>query len=96
MADKQVKIKITSAVGIRGEIKKPGTVITVAEDIAKNLLQRGRAELATKGTDDDGDKDLSDFTVPELKARAAELEIDGADTMKKAELIDAIEAAEAE
>jgi hypothetical protein len=91
MADKQVKIKITSAVSIGGEIKRPGTVVTVAEDLAKNLLNRGRAELATGE-----DKPLSKMSADELKALAATLEIDGADSMKKAELIEYIELAQSE
>lgn len=53
MADKQVKLKITSAIAIGGEIKRPGTVVSVAEDVAKNLLHRGRAELATAGAADE-------------------------------------------
>ena len=58
MADKQVKIKITSAIAIGGKIKTPGTIVTVSEDIAKNLLHRGRAELATaaaEGADEGAD-----------------------------------------
>lgn len=58
MAEKQLKLKITSAIAIGGEIKRAGTIVTVAEDVAKNLLHRGRAELATaadKGADEEGD-----------------------------------------
>ncbi|AVO37387.1 hypothetical protein [Pukyongiella litopenaei] len=63
MADKQVKLKITSAIAIGGQIQRAGTVVAVSEDVAKNLLHRGRAELATaematgpetKGGDDAG------------------------------------------
>lgn len=87
MAEKQVKLKITSAIAIDGEIVTSGTVVTVAEGLAKNLLQRGRAELATAG----GEK-----TVAELKVIAEELDIDGAANMKKGELIEAIETAQSE
>lgn len=55
MADKQVKLKITSAIAIGGKIQRPGTVVSVAEDVAKNLLHRGRAELATAAAEDTGD-----------------------------------------
>lgn len=57
MADKQIKIKITSAVAIDGKIKVPGTLVNVPEDVAKNLLNRGRAELATAATDENGSDD---------------------------------------
>lgn len=91
MADKKVKIKITSAVSIDGKIKIPGRVVTVAEELAKNLLHRGRAEVATG----EG-KPLSKMSADELKALAATLEIDGAEGMKKADLIEYIELAQSE
>lgn len=107
---KNIDIILTRATVISGAIVRPGKApITVSEADAKNLMQRERAVLATEeniaaaddgddGGDDggDGEKRLSEHTVPELKARAAELEIDGADGMKKAELVAAIEAAEAD
>jgi Rho termination factor, N-terminal domain. len=96
MANKQATIKITSAIGIDGKIKKPGTIITVDEDVAKNLLQRGRAVLDTAEGIEDKQGDLTKLSVAELKEYAKHLDIDGADGMKKAELIGAIEAAEAE
>ena len=76
MADKQVKIKITSAVAIGGEIKRPGTVVTVAEELAKNLLHRGRAEVATSDADDasvevDGDVKAKADVDPKAKAPAS-------------------------
>lgn len=79
MADKQVKIKITSAVAIGGEIKRPGAVVTVAEELAKNLLHRGRAEVATGDADDaddasvevDGDAKVKADVDPKAKAPAS-------------------------
>lgn len=76
MADKQVKIKITSAVAIGGEIKCPGAVVTVAEELAKNLLHRGRAEVATGDADDasvevDGDAKVKADVDPKAKAPAS-------------------------
>lgn len=76
MADKQVKIKITSAVAIGGEIKRPGAVVTVAEELAKNLLHRGRAEVATGDADDasvevDGDAKVKADADPKAKAPAS-------------------------
>lgn len=91
MADTQVKIKITSAVSIGGKIIRPGTSISVAEELAKNLLQRGRAELVTGESND-----LSRMNKAELLSLAGDWEIEGADSMNKAELITAIQAADAE
>ena len=43
MAEKTVKVKITSAIAIAGNIKTPGTTVEIGEDLAKNLIGRGRA-----------------------------------------------------
>lgn len=91
MADKQIKLKITSAIVIGGEIIVAGKTVTVAEALAKNLMARGRAELLTASG-----KSADEQSVAELKVIAEELEIDGAANMKKADLIDAIEAAQSE
>ena len=40
-------LKTTCAVAIAGAIHKAGSIIEVAEDLAKDLLRRGKAELAT-------------------------------------------------
>jgi hypothetical protein len=88
MADKQVKIKITAAVVIDGEIVTAGKQVDVAESVAKNLMQRERAELATGGK--------NKLSVDDLKAKAKDLGIDGYANMKKAALAAAIEAAESE
>ncbi|WP_298938131.1 Rho termination factor N-terminal domain-containing protein [uncultured Ruegeria sp.] len=87
---KQIKIKITSAVSIGGKIITPGKTLDLDEPLAKNLLQRGKAELSTVNVDD---KQLGKMTVAELKAEAKELGIEGADDMNKAKLIAAIEEA---
>lgn len=87
MAEKLVKIKITSAIAIAGKIVTAGKRVEVAESMAKNLMERGRAELAT------ADKKQS---VDDLKAQAADLGIEGYANMKKAELIAAIEAVQSE
>lgn len=46
MADKSIKLMITSAIAIDGKIQRAGQIVTVSESVAKNLLSRGRAELA--------------------------------------------------
>lgn len=65
MADKHVKLEITSAVWIDGVMKTLGSIVTVPEDVAKNLLHRQRAVLATanaaeKTTDETGGADGGD------------------------------------
>ncbi|MCA0905141.1 Rho termination factor N-terminal domain-containing protein [Ruegeria marisrubri] len=92
MGQKSIKILVTAAFSFEGAIRTPGQTLTVPEDLAKNLFERGRAELANGG--EDVDKPLDEMTVAELRDLAKEYEIDGADKMKKPELIDAIEAAE--
>ncbi|WP_127110374.1 hypothetical protein [Pararhodobacter zhoushanensis] len=42
-----ILIKITSAVGIAGRIIRPGETVEVDGPLARNLLHRGKAELAT-------------------------------------------------
>lgn len=45
---KNITIKVTSAFVVRGEIAMPGTLVEVSIDDAKDLLHRGKAELATE------------------------------------------------
>jgi hypothetical protein len=46
-----VNLKLTAAIAIGGEIIHAGEIIEVSQEAAKNLLHRGKAELAT-GEDD--------------------------------------------
>lgn len=99
MANKQIDIVLTAAIAIGGKIQRPGAELTVAEDFAKSLLERGKAKLAESEGDGDGDDDdtpLDAHNLTELREIAKEYEIDGAESMKKPALIAAIEAAEAE
>lgn len=48
---KTFSLKLTGAIALGGELKRPGEVVDVAEDVAKNLLHRGKAVPAS---DDDG------------------------------------------
>lgn len=43
------KLKVTSAITLDGAIVAPGKVVNVDEKTAKNLLHRGKAELASGG-----------------------------------------------
>ena len=95
MPDKKIALNITSAVAIDGKIITPSSDeakgVMVDESLAKNLLQRGRAELATAGGTDA--KPLAKMSVPELKAEAIALDVDGVSGMNKSQLIEAIEEA---
>lgn len=93
---KKIEIKITSAVVLDGEIVTPKSKVRVDAKIARNLVARGKAEELGAGAEEDGEKPLDEHTVPELKEIAKEYGVEGADKMKRADLIAAIEAAEAE
>lgn len=64
---KTATIKLTAAITLGGGIAKAGDIIEVPEDAAKNLLQRGKAELAT-AADEVADEVEADETEPEAEA----------------------------
>ncbi|WP_299144112.1 Rho termination factor N-terminal domain-containing protein [uncultured Tateyamaria sp.] len=88
---KQITLKITSAVSIGGKIIGPNKTVTLDEPLAKNLLHRGRAVVFTI---DEDEKPIGKMTAAELKAVAQGLNIEGADAMNKADLLEAIQKAE--
>lgn len=91
---KSVRLKLTSAIVIAGAIAKAGEVVEVTELEAKNLLARGKGELNDEQPADEVDLDLSKKTKDQLLEIADNLEIEGAAKMNKAQLIEAIEAAD--
>jgi hypothetical protein len=96
---KKIALELTSAVVIGGKVKTRGTPVNVDTKLAKNLLQRGKATLAdapvpSPEPDDNTAVPLDKHSVADLKVIAAEYEIEGADKMNKAQLIEAIEAVE--
>lgn len=95
---KTVTLKLASAIAIDGDVVKRGSLVEVDEALAINLLNRGKAELATDedGVDDD-DADLSKLNKAQLVELAAELGvITVGDGNTKAEIVAAIEAAKAD
>ncbi len=46
--EKNVFVKLTAAIAIGGAIHKAGTTVEVTEANAKNLLNRGKALIATE------------------------------------------------
>lgn len=91
---KSVLLKLTSAIVIAGAIAKAGEVVEVTELEAKNLLARGKGVLNDEQPADEVDLDLSKKTKDQLLEIADNLEIEGAAKMNKAQLIEAIEAAD--
>lgn len=91
---KSVLLKLTSAIAIGGAIAKAGEVVEVTELEAKNLLARGKGKLHDEQPADADDLDLSKKTKDQLLEIADNLEIEGAAKMTKAQLIEAIEAAD--
>lgn len=87
-------LKLTSAIVIDGEVMKSGALVEVTEAEAKNLLSRGKAELHSEQPADESHFDLSKMNKGQLLEIADNLEIEGADKMNKAQLIEAIEAAD--
>ena len=86
-------LKLTSAIAIGGEVMKSGSLVEVSEIEAKNLLGRGKAVLHDEQPASGVDTDITKMTKDQLIAEAEQLEIDGAEKMTKAQLIEAITAA---
>lgn len=97
MAKKTLTIRCTSAFVVGGKIVSPGTELPgVPESDAKSLIRRGKATEVVDGTEEGSEAPaLDELTVPQLRDIAEEYGIEGAANLKKAELIEAIEAVEA-
>ncbi len=92
------RIKLTSAIGLNGKVRRADSELVVPEDIpeklAKELISRGKAKDITG--DEEDESDLADMTVAELKEIAQAEGVEGFANMKKADLIEALEAIEDE
>lgn len=101
MSKKIIDLKCTSAFMASGKMITPGKIVKgVPAADAKSLIRRGKAKPLNGDVIEEGETDeapaLEELTVDELKATAEEYGIENAAKMKKAELIAAIQAAEAE
>lgn len=94
MPKKRVAIELTSPILFGGRMRLPGAVIDCSHTEAKGLLHRNKGKLSTIEIANTDEKPLPDHSVAELREIADEYEIDGAQDMKKGDLIAAIEAAE--
>lgn len=86
-------LKLTSAIAISGEVMKAGSLVEVSELEAKNLLSRGKAVMHDEQPARDDDVEITKMNKDQLIAIAEQMEIEGADKMTKAQLIESIEAA---
>lgn len=93
---KGIILMLTSAITIGGSIAKKGELVEVSEVEAKNLLHRGKAVIHDVQPESDDDVDLKKFNKDQLVDMANELEIDSADKLNKAQLIEAITAKQSE
>lgn len=89
-----IVLELTSAIVMEGEIVTAGNLIEVTEKEARNLLARGKAVVADeRDVESAADADLTEMTVADLQNLAGDIGIEGFKSMKKDELIAAIEAA---
>ena len=88
-------IKMTSGVMIAGQLTRKGAVINVPRADARRLLARGKAVLVAheEAAALPEQPDLADLTVAELRAEAVQRGLNVAPGARKAELIDALQAA---
>lgn len=57
-------LKLTACLAIAGEVCKPGTIVELLEHEAKDLLNRGKADLATE-------EDVKNTDAGDVKERTA-------------------------
>lgn len=90
---KSIVLLLTSAIVIDGDVMKKGSLVEVSESEAKNLLHRGKATIHDEQPGDES-VDLSTLNKDQLIDLADHYEIDGAAKLTKAQLIEAITAAQ--
>lgn len=93
MSKKTVFVTLTGAIFLDGEIVTAGETVEVTEKEARNLLLRGKGTLVDAPAPEP--EDLSKLTVDALRAIAGDLGIQNVKDLRKAELIKAIEQAQA-
>ena len=85
----KILIKLTAAVVIEGVIRRAGEEIEVDEQLAKELLYRGRGTLEET---DSNEVDLSKLTMPQLIEFAkSEYDVDLDKSLNKKQMIEAIQ-----
>lgn len=87
----KVLIKLTAAVVIEGVIRRAGEEVEINEQLAKELLYRGRGTLEET---DSSEVDLSKLTMPQLIEFAkSEYDVDLDKSLNKKQMIEAIQSA---
>jgi len=74
-----------------GQLLEPGDTVELTTEQAERLKDKVSAHFGEDVDEPDG-KSLEDYTVAELREKAAEYEIDGYSTMKKDDLVEALQA----
>lgn len=92
---KSIVLRLTSAIVVDGDVMKKDSLVEVSEAEAKNLLHRGKAVIHDEQPDYEP-VDLTKLNKDQLVDVADQYEIDGADKLTKAQLIEAITAAQAQ
>lgn len=62
---KTATIKLTAAIGVAGQLIRRGEIITVPEAAAKDLLRRGKAEMATADDETEAEPEATEAPEPE-------------------------------
>ncbi len=95
----QITIKATSGFVANGKIITPGAEVSVAAELARDLIGRGKAIAVTAAavTLEDGEEiaPLEECTDEELREIAKEYKIKGATKLPRESLLEAIRAHEA-
>lgn len=90
----KVFIKLTTAVVIDSVIRRAGEEVEVDEQLAKELLYRGRGTLVESSNDHEDEIDLSKMTKAQLIEFAKhEYDVDLDSALTKEQMIEAIQSA---
>ncbi|MCX5466253.1 hypothetical protein [Acinetobacter nematophilus] len=90
----KVLIKLTAAVVIEGVIRRAGEEIEINEQLAKELLYRGRGTLVESNNDHEDEIDLSKMTKAQLIEFAkSEYDVELENSLTKEQIIEAIQSA---
>lgn len=85
--EKMLSVKLTAAIGVAGQIKVPGDVVSVTTEEAKIIIAGGKGVAVG----DAPEVPLNSMKVVELRAIAEAEGVENIGGLNKAELIDAIE-----
>lgn len=90
-----MQLRLLSTIGLDGALVKGGAVVEVSDEVAKDLLRRGKAskDLAAEEEASSDSGELGKMTKAELLTMAKDLGLDVKASDSKQSLIAALEAA---